>query len=146
MADEVWHAGDIGTPEVLTALQRACPAVRAVHGNIDDLTIKHQYPEDAIFEVEGMRVWMTHIGGYPGRYSKRVNELWESVQPDLFICGHSHIFKIKFDKNRNALCINPGAAGTHGFHIMRTAIRFEIANARVNHLEVIEFGKRAQIL
>lgn len=120
--------------------------VRAVHGNIDDLTIRLQYSEDAIFEVEGMRVWMTHIGGYPGRYSKRVNALWESVQPDVFICGHSHILKIIFDKNRNTLCINPGAAGTHGFHTIRTAVQFEIANNVVQNLEVIEFGKRTTIL
>lgn len=117
-----------------------------MHGNIDDLTIRSHCPEDILSKIEGMRVWITHIGGNPGRYSKRVNSLWDSIRPDLFVCGHSHILKVIFDNKRNTLYINPGAAGIHGFHTIRTAVQFEIANTVVQNLEVIEFGKRATIL
>lgn len=142
--DEVWHAGDIGAPIVAQQLEAFKP-FRAVYGNIDDRTIRHDYPRDLRFEVEGLDVFMTHIGGYPGKYNKRVRALLESDPPKLYICGHSHILKVMPDSKYHLLHINPGACGHHGFHHMRTIVRFDILEGTIKHLEVIELGKRGHI-
>ncbi|MEZ4987488.1 MAG: metallophosphoesterase family protein [Saprospiraceae bacterium] len=134
--DEIWHAGDIGDANVMERLEAAKP-VRAVFGNIDDTNIRQRYPEDLFFEVEGLSVFMTHIGGYPGRYNVRARQLIDAHRPGLFICGHSHILKVMPDAKRNLLHINPGACGQHGFQLMRTLIRFSIHNGRVDALEVV---------
>lgn len=142
--DEIWHAGDIGTKEVMQKLEASKP-VRAVFGNIDDHKMRALYPEDLTFELQGIKVFMTHIGGYPGRYNVRARGIIDSFRPDIFICGHSHILKVMPDKKRNLLHINPGACGHHGFHKMRTIIRFSIENGNIFDLEVIELGKRGAI-
>lgn len=140
-ADEVWHAGDIGDLKVTDTLKKV-KLLRAVYGNIDDAEARKEFPLNAVFECEGMKVWITHIGGYPGKYPTRIKEGFTLYKPDVFICGHSHILKVQYDKQYQCLTMNPGAAGTHGFHQMRTMLRFEIANGKMQNLEVIELGKR----
>ena len=142
--DEVWHAGDIGKDDVVKQLVEFKP-LKAVYGNIDAGSIRHQYPLDLRFTCQGMDVWITHIGGYPGRYNKRVRDLMQVNAPDLFICGHSHILKVMPDKKYDLLHINPGACGHHGFHQMRTIVRFTIFENNLKDLEVIELGKRGAI-
>jgi hypothetical protein len=139
--DEVWHAGDIGSVNILSDLE-SFKICRAVYGNIDDWDIRMQLPEHQRFECEGLRVWMTHIGGYPGKYSPKVKYELIKNPPDLFISGHSHILKVMNDKKLGLLHINPGAAGKSGLHSIRTAVRFVIDNGDVKNLEVIELGKR----
>jgi hypothetical protein len=140
--DEIWHAGDIGSVDVLTQL-RVWKPVRAVYGNIDEPEIRHRLPEDEQFTAEGVHVWITHIGGSPPHYNARVNKRLETDTPHVFICGHSHILKVMKDEKRNGmLFINPGAAGMQGFHPVRTAVRFDIGGGRISRLEVIELGKR----
>ena len=141
--DEIWHAGDIGDPEVIKQLADFKP-VRAVYGNIDEPAIRHEYPENAIFTIAGLKVLITHIGGYPGRYNARVKKLLTEHEPGLYICGHSHILKVMPDEKRDLLHINPGACGRHGFHKMRTIIRFSIEQGIVKELEVIELGLRGR--
>lgn len=140
-ADEVWHAGDIGDLKVTDTLKKV-KLLRGVYGNIDDAEARKEFPLNAVFECEGMKVWITHIGGYPGKYPTRIKEGFIIYKPDVFICGHSHILKVQYDKQYQCLTMNPGAAGTHGFHQMRTMLRFEIANGKMQNLEVIELGKR----
>jgi len=139
--DEIWHAGDIGDENTLTDLEtfKNC---RAVYGNIDDWGIRIRTSEHQRFECEGLKVWMTHIGGYPGKYSPAVKQDIYKNPPGLFISGHSHILKVMFDKDLNCLHINPGAAGKYGFHQVRTAIRFSIDGGDIKDLEVIELGKK----
>lgn len=142
--DEIWHAGDIGNIKVIDDILDFKPT-RVVYGNIDNHEVRSMAPEDCKFKIEGLNIWMTHIGGYPGRYSKRVREELDRFAPDIFICGHSHILKIMRDKKyNNMLCINPGAAGVHGFHKMRTMVRFELNNDKIGNLEVIELGLRGK--
>jgi len=138
--DEVWHAGDIGDMEVIKGL-RAHKEVRAVFGNIDDSGMRNLFPEHNRFKVEGTDVWITHIGGYPGRYDKKVKALIYSNPPKLFISGHSHILKVMYDERLNCLHINPGAYGKSGMHVVRTAVRFEIDNGNIKNLEVLEVKK-----
>lgn len=140
-ADEVWHAGDIGNLKVTDTLKKV-KLLRAVYGNIDDAEARKEFPLNAVFECEGMKVWITHIGGYPGKYPTRIKEGFMLYKPDVFICGHSHILKVQYDKQYQCLTMNPGAAGIHGFHQMRTMLRFEIVNGKMQNLEVIELGKR----
>ncbi|MFZ6052320.1 metallophosphoesterase family protein [Halocola ammonii] len=142
--DEIWHAGDIGADHVTKELAEFKP-LRAVFGNIDGHELRAQFPLDNRFEVEGTDVWITHIGGRPGRYDQRVREELKKNTPDIFICGHSHILKVQFDKSLNMLHLNPGAAGKHGFHQVRTLLRFELENSKVKNLEVIELGKRGAL-
>lgn len=143
--DEIWHAGDIGDRSVADELEKFKP-FRAVFGNIDDKTIQARFPEDLCFECEGLNVWMTHIGGAPPNYNPRIKKVLKERIPDIFICGHSHILRVKKDPNfKNMLYINPGAAGNHGFHHMKTLIRFEIVNKEIKNMEVIELGKRGAI-
>lgn len=140
-ADEVWHAGDIGDLLVTDTLKKQKP-LRAVYGNIDDAKARMEFPSDNYFECEGMKVWMTHIGGYPGKYPTRIKQGLIENRPDIFICGHSHILKVQFDKQFNCLAMNPGAAGIYGFHQVRTMLRFEIVSGKIQNLEIIELGKR----
>ena len=140
-ADEVWHAGDIGNIEVTDKLKTIKP-VRAVYGNIDNSEIRSEFPLDNRFEVEGVSVWMTHIGGYPKRYDSRIKNKLHANPPNLFISGHSHILKVMHDKELDLLHMNPGAAGKHGFHQIRTMLRFELDLGTIKNLEVIELGNR----
>lgn len=142
--DEIWHAGDVGNFSLLEELQQFA-TVRAVYGNIDGQEIRTSFPEHQYFRAGGLLVWMTHIGGYPGRYSKPVNELLRSGRKaDIFVCGHSHILKVIFDKKHKMLCINPGAAGINGFHKMKTLLRFSIKEGKPCDMEVVELGLRGQ--
>lgn len=141
-ADEVWHAGDIGQLAVTDTIKKLKP-LRAVYGNIDDAAARAEFPLDLKFTLEGVTVWITHIGGYPNKYNQRVREDLAKNPPKLFICGHSHILKVQFDKKLNLLHINPGAAGKHGFHKIRTMIRFELEAATIKNMEVIELATRA---
>ena len=140
-SDEVWHAGDIGSIEVLDAIKKLKP-VRAVYGNIDNQLIRAELPLNQTFYIEKVSVLMTHIGGYPNRYEARIKELISNNPPKLFISGHSHILKVIQDKKFNLLHMNPGAAGKHGFHQVRTMLRFEIDSEKISNLEVIELEKR----
>lgn len=141
--DEVWHAGDIGTEAVSDALS-GWKAYRAVYGNIDGHKLRAMHPENQIFELEGVKVLITHIGGYPGKYVPRVRELIQTEKPKLYICGHSHILKVMFDKKHQVLHMNPGAAGIHGFHQVKTMLRFTLDAGNIKDLEVIELGKRTE--
>jgi putative phosphoesterase len=139
--DEIWHAGDFGHG-VAEALRSIKP-LRGVYGNIDGASERKIYPENLTFWCEKVKVFMTHIGGYPGHYERRVKSILESTRPDLFITGHSHILKIIRDPQLNhMLHINPGAAGKFGFQQMRTIVRLKINGARIFDMEVIELGKR----
>ncbi len=140
-ADQVWHAGDIGDLRVTDALKELKP-VRAVYGNIDGALVRREFPLDNRFACEGVDVWITHIGGYPGRYQKRVREVMLKNPPKLFICGHSHILKVQQDRKFDLLHMNPGACGKVGFHQVRTMLRFAIDGKELKDLEVVELGKR----
>ena len=139
-ADEVWHAGDIGDLNVTDAIKKLKP-LRAVYGNIDNAEARLEFSEHLKFRCEGVKVWITHIGGYPGRYAPAVRNQIRIHTPDLFICGHSHILKVINDKKLKLLHMNPGAAGTHGFHKVRTMLRFEVTGEKIQNLEVIEFKR-----
>ena len=139
-ADEVWHAGDIGDLRVTDAIKKLKP-LRAVYGNIDNAEARLEFSEHLKFRCEGVKVWITHIGGYPGRYAPAVRDQIRIHTPNLFICGHSHILKVINDKKLKLLHMNPGAAGTHGFHKVRTMLRFEITGEKIQSLEVIEFKR-----
>ena len=143
-ADEIWHAGDIGTTAVSDALKEIAP-LRAVYGNIDGQALRLEFPENQNFTTEGVDVFMTHIGGYPPRYSARVKKILDTEKPHLYICGHSHILKAMPDKKRALLHLNPGAAGKQGFHHLRTMMRFQLQQGKVEKLEVIELGKRGAL-
>ena len=136
-ADEIWHAGDIGLVSVTDKLKKIKP-LRAVFGNIDDHTVRKEFPLNQRFYCEGVDVWITHIGGYPNKYSPAIREEIRKNPPKLFISGHSHILKVMNDKTLNLLHMNPGAAGKHGFHKKRTMLRFKIEKERIFDLEVIE--------
>lgn len=139
-ADEVWHAGDIGDLKVTDAISKLKP-LRAVYGNIDGDKIRMEFPENNRFICEGIDVWITHIGGYPNKYNVRVREEIYKNPPRIFICGHSHILKVMPDKKLNLIHMNPGAVGKHGFHKVRTMLRFTIDGKKIENLEVIEFSK-----
>ncbi|MEP2238639.1 metallophosphoesterase family protein [Maribacter sp. R86514] len=140
-ADEVWHAGDIGSLEVTDAIAKLKP-LKGVHGNIDDHIIQKEFPENNRFFCEGVDVLITHIGGYPPKYNIRTRDIIKENPPKLFICGHSHILKVMMDKKLGVLHMNPGACGKHGFHQVRTMLRFVIEGDNIKDLEVIELGKR----
>ena len=140
-ADEVWHAGDIGDLLVTDTIKKLKP-LRAVYGNIDDDKARMEFPLNNRFMCEGVDVWITHIGGYPGKYNQAVREELQINPPKLFICGHSHILKVQFDKSLNLLHMNPGACGIYGFHQIRTMLRFEIEGDKIQKLEVVEIGKK----
>ncbi len=140
-ADEVWHAGDIGDLAVTDAIKKIKP-LRAVYGNIDDAQARLEFPLHNRFLCEGVSVWITHIGGYPGKYNLAIRAELAQNPPKLFICGHSHILKVQFDKKHNLLHMNPGAAGKSGFHQVRTMLRFVIDGEAIKDLEIIEIEKR----
>ncbi|NQY09539.1 MAG: metallophosphoesterase family protein [Flavobacteriales bacterium] len=139
--DEIWHAGDIGTSRILDQLAKIKP-VRAVYGNVDGQDLRKAIPKDLKFQCEDVKVWITHIGGYPNRYDKDVVKRLKATPPDLFICGHSHILKVIYDKKLKLLHINPGAAGKYGFHKVRTLIRFTIDKSDIKDLEVVELAEK----
>tara|TARA_R110000868_G_scaffold304437_17_gene565327 strand:+ start:61950 stop:62465 length:516 start_codon:yes stop_codon:yes gene_type:complete len=139
--DEIWHAGDFGTIEIANKLKEIAP-VLGVYGNIDGQDIRHEYPLHQRFERDGIDIWMTHIGGIPGRYCIPIREEIENKTPDVFICGHSHILKVARDQSLSKmLYVNPGAAGRQGFQEYRTVIRFDIEEGKIQNLEVINLGK-----
>jgi uncharacterized protein len=140
-ADEIWHAGDIGDLNSV-ALFREMKPFRAVYGNIDDQSVRELYGENDIFECEGLKVYMTHIGGYPGKYNARVLNIIKAEKPGLYICGHSHICKVMPDKINHLIHMNPGAYGHHGFHKIRTMLRFDIDSGKISNVRAIEFGLR----
>ncbi len=139
--DEVWHAGDIGHIKVTDTISKL-KSVRAVYGNIDGNQVRLQFPLDNKFKIEGKKIWITHIGGYPKKYEKRVREELKVYSPDIFISGHSHILKIIYDKEYNLLHLNSGAAGKSGFHKVRTMIRFNINGDFIENMEIIELENR----
>ena len=139
-SDEVWHAGDIGNSEVTDRIKELTP-LKAVYGNIDDAAIRMEFPLHQRFYCEKVDVWITHIGGYPGRYSASIREAIKQNPPRLFICGHSHILKVMPDKKLGLLHMNPGAVGKHGFHKARTMLRFTIHGQDISDLEVIEYKR-----
>lgn len=142
--DEVWHAGDFGSMEIIDQISSK-KSLRAVYGNIDGQEIRKVFPEVNIFEIEGLKVCMKHIGGYPGRYAPNVKSILQKEKIKLFISGHSHILKVMPDKNLGLLHMNPGASGREGFHVIRTVLRFEIKYAQIHNLEVIELGPKHKI-
>ena len=143
--DEVWHAGDFGDASVSEELSAFRP-LKGVYGNIDGTDIRQLHPEHLFFTVEGLDVYMTHIGGYPGNYAPEARKRIEEKRPGLFVAGHSHICKVQRDATYGLLHINPGAAGKHGHHKIRTAARFAIENGNIKELEIIELGVRGAIL
>ena len=139
--DEIWHAGDFGSIEISNKLEKIAP-VTGVYGNIDGQDIRSEYPLHQRFEKEGIDVWITHIGGVPGRYCIPIRNEIETNPPDLFICGHSHILKIARDQSLDKmLYMNPGAAGNQGFQVYRTIVRFDISKGKIQNVEVINLGK-----
>ena len=144
--DELWHAGDIGTLALAEALENFKP-LKAVYGNIDDKKLQSKFPEDLFFRCEEINVWITHIGGVPPTYNSRIKKILKTHIPNLFICGHSHVLRIKRDPNfNNMLYVNPGAAGNQGFHSMKTLIRFDVNGNAIQNMEVIELGRRGALV
>ena len=140
-ADEIWHAGDIGPCSVTDELKKVNP-VKAVYGNIDGSQIRMEFPLHQRFFCEGVDVWITHIGGYPGKYSPAIREEIQQNPPRLFICGHSHILKVIYDQKIGVLHLNPGAAGKQGWHKIRSLLKFCISEDKIHTLEAIELGGR----
>ena len=138
--DEIWHAGDIGNLEVTDKLKSFAP-IRAVWGNIDDYQARKEFRETTFFKCEELKVMMTHIGGYPGRYEKGIKEILEDKHPDLFISGHSHILKVMHDKKLDILHMNPGAIGNYGIHKVKTILSFNIEGKDIKDLKVVEYPR-----
>ena len=143
-ADEIWHAGDIGKIGVLEDLEKVKKII-AVYGNIDDHVLRADLNETESFYCEKVKVCMIHIAGKPPYYNKKSKALITAERPKIFVCGHSHILKIEYDKLYGVLFINPGAAGRHGFHKKRTMVRFEINEDKIENMEVIELGSRSKL-
>ena len=139
--DEIWHAGDVGSIEVIDELRKFKP-LKGVYGNIDDQIVRSELPEFNRFYCEEVEVLMTHIGGKPGKYAKPAFEAIDQKAPQLFVCGHSHILLVKMDKRYNMLWMNPGACGFKGFHQVKTLLRFSVSGKEIHSLEAIELGKR----
>jgi uncharacterized protein len=143
--DEIWHAGDIGENRVYDRLSDF-KKTRAVYGNIDGASLRTILPSDLIFEIEGMKIWITHIAGYPPRYTPGIKNKLKEILPDVLVCGHSHILRVMTDKKAgNLLYLNPGAAGIQGFHKIKTLIRFSVLKSKISDLQVIEMGKRSEL-
>lgn len=142
--DEVWHAGDIGS---LSSIQwiKEYATLRGVYGNIDDEEIRGEYPKELVFTTADVKVYMIHIGGYPGKMLARVKKRLKEEKPHLYICGHSHILKVMPDRKLNLLHMNPGAYGHQGFHVIRTILTFEIKEGRVVNLNAVELGRRGKV-
>jgi phosphoesterase, MJ0936 family len=142
--DEIWHAGDVGDIDIIRRLEQVCPVVRAVRGNIDHGDVCRRCPESLEFTVEGVSVFITHIGGYPGRYAPGIRQHLGHSGPRIMVAGHSHILKVMPDRELNLLHINPGAAGYHGWQKQRTLVRLTLDAGTIAGLEVIELGRRTQ--
>lgn len=140
--DEIWHAGDIGDTSIIDELSTWNKNLRLVYGNIDTTDIRSHTSEELWWQCENVPVFMTHIGGYPDRYPRSIHQQLIFRRPKLFICGHSHILRIIYDRMLDLLHVNPGAAGRQGLHQMRTAVRFEIDGSDISAMEIIELGKR----
>ena len=141
--DEIWHAGDFGGGLDTEAEIATFKPLKGVIGNCDDRRLLDHCPLFRFWECEGMKVLMTHIGGSPGHYYPEAAELLRTYHPDIFVCGHSHILKVQFDKSCNCLYLNPGAAGIQGWHAVRTALRFQIVSGEISALEVFNLPRRA---
>ena len=139
--DEIWHAGDFGGGMELAEKIAEFKPLTGVAGNCDNHNLRFIHPLHRFFECEGLKILMTHIGGYPGRYDVRALELIDRYRPDIFVCGHSHILKVMRDDKRNMLTINPGAAGIQGFHVVRTALRFKLEDGRIHSMEIFELDR-----
>jgi uncharacterized protein len=139
--DEIWHAGDIGDEESYNSLAKLKP-LKAVYGNIDDRKVRILCPETMVFMVEQVKVAMIHIGGYPGAYDNKARLLIEKERPKLFVCGHSHILRVMYDKKYDMLVVNPGAAGNYGFHKSITAVRFVVHKDRLQDMEVLDIPRK----
>lgn len=139
--DVIWHAGDWGGDLEFVKKIEAFKPVVGVHGNCDGQDLRHRFPAQQFFDCEGMSVLMTHIGGYPGRYDLRAQAMIEALRPQLFVCGHSHILKVQFDKKYDMLAVNPGACGLQGWQVVRTALRFKIDEGKVHDMEVFNLER-----
>ncbi|MGM0496608.1 MAG: metallophosphoesterase family protein [Bacteroidota bacterium] len=139
--DEIWHAGDMGTIDIPERLKKFKP-LRGVYGNVDGQEIRYLYPENLRFKCEETDVWITHIGGYPGKYDTKVKKELEQNSPDIFISGHSHILKVQYDEKLDLLHINPGALGNSGFHQVKTAVRFNIDGNNIKDLKILDIKRR----
>jgi putative phosphoesterase len=143
--DEIWHAGDIGEYKIAETLASFKP-FKAVYGNIDSQEVRQHFPEDLEFQMEGLAFWITHIAGAPPNYNPRVKKRLKEKVPQVLICGHSHILRIRRDPQyNNMLYLNPGAAGNQGFHHIKTIVRFDLSAGEINNMEVIELGKRGEL-
>ena len=141
-SDEIWHAGDVGNYAIFQSLEKFDKPFRCVFGNIDGKEIRVSTKENLFWEIEGMKIFMTHIGGSPNKYPARVKNLFLENKPDVFVCGHSHILKVIYDHQWNFLHLNPGACGKEGFHKVRTALKFNIDQGKIIDMAIIELGKR----
>lgn len=139
--DQIWHAGDFGGGMELAKEIAQFKPLLGVAGNCDNYDLRFEHPVYRFFECEGLKILMTHIGGYPGRYDARACRLIDELRPDVFVCGHSHILKVVRDPKRDMLVINPGAAGIQGFHLVRTALRFQINAGKIEKMEVFELDR-----
>jgi uncharacterized protein len=139
--ETIWHAGDFGNLETLDTISKFKP-MKGVYGNCDDYMIRLSVPEVQLFTVEEVKIVMMHIGGYPGRYTTQAMQYILAEKPDLFVCGHSHILKIIYDKKNNLLALNPGAAGVQGFHNVRSALRFKIEGKKITDMEIGEWERK----
>lgn len=139
--DQIWHAGDFGGGMELAKEIASFKPLLGVAGNCDNHDLRYDHPLYRFFECEGLKVLMTHIGGYPGKYDSRARQLIDELKPDVFVCGHSHILKVVRDQNRNMLVLNPGAAGIQGFHLVRTALRFHVNDGKIEKMEVFELDR-----
>lgn len=143
-ADEIWHAGDVGSLEVVDRLAALGKTLRGVYGNIDDAVLRRVWPHDQRFTLGGLRFWITHIAGPAGRLPSAIKSALRSEPADVLVCGHSHILRVGRDPS-GVLCLNPGASGTHGFHKMRTMLRFTLRDGQIEDLAVIELGARGAL-
>lgn len=143
--DEIWHAGDFGNLETARKIAGFKP-LKGVYGNCDGQELRFDNPLYRVFDCCGLKVLMTHIGGYPGHYDRRAIGLLDEFRPDIFVCGHSHILRVMHDTRRGFLVINPGAAGQYGFHTVRTALRFHIDAGKIHDMEVYELEKKTAAL
>ena len=140
-SDEIWHAGDIGSIDIIDSLNKLAP-VKAVFGNIDNHIIRRSFKQTLLFKCEKVNVMMTHIGGYPGNYAKGIKDKIKECEPKIFICGHSHILKVMYDKKLKVLHMNPGAVGNYGIHKVKTIIKFIIEEDNIKDLKIIEFPRK----
>lgn len=138
--DEIWHAGDIGSTKIIETLEKIT-LLKAVYGNIDNQKIRSMVPLNNRFMCENLDVWITHIGGYPGKYPNKIRKEIMKKPPQIFVCGHSHILRIMHDKKNNILCLNPGAIGKYGIHQVRTMLKFVVKKDKIDKMRVIEFKK-----